>query len=131
MKNEWDMLAYVRQQLAVGATLVEFRYVTPGLTGPGGRPGRVANDKGTEYEIGPDFLTGVIPAVRENYISYSIDNWSGVLGFGTELRPTPTSYFINGEEVPVINLTPNGPVQLISLDLRPADPPPPKPDEEE
>jgi len=131
MKNEWDILAHVQRKLAAGATLVEFHYVTERLFGPDGRPGRVRDDDGTEYEISTDFLTGVIPAARDNHISFSIDNWNRVLAFGTKLRPVPSSYLINGEEVPVIDLTPYGPAQLIDLRIKPSEPPlPPLPDED-
>jgi hypothetical protein len=133
MKNEWDILAHVQRKLAAGATLVEFRYATPSLGGAHGHPGRMMDEEGTEYELGPDFITAVLPAVRENYISYSIDNWDRILSFGTQLPPAPTSRFVNGEEVPIIDLTPYGPARLTGLHITPSDPPlpPSETDEEE
>lgn len=123
----------MQRKLAAGATLVEFRYVTQSLVGADGRPGRVMDEEGTEYELGPDFITAVLPAVRENYISYSIDNWDRILAFGTQLRPAPTSRFVNVEEVPIIDLTSYGPAQLIDLRITPSEPPlpPSETDEEE
>jgi hypothetical protein len=127
MKNEWDILALVQRRLAAGQRLVEFPYVTRWLVEPGGSPGRVRDEDGTEYEVGPDFLSGVVPALRAGHISYGIDNWQRVLSFGPGLRPLPTSYVVNGQEIPVVNLTPDGPVRLVELLITSSEPAPENP----
>ncbi|PJJ54532.1 hypothetical protein [Hymenobacter chitinivorans] len=115
MKNEWDMLALVQRELAAGRALIEFSYVTRGLVEPDGRPGRVRDEAGREYEVGPDFLPGVVPALRAACISFGFDNWERVLRFGPGLGQTPDSYSVNGRQVSVRNLTPEGPAQLVEL----------------
>ncbi|UOQ53471.1 hypothetical protein [Hymenobacter cellulosivorans] len=115
MKNEWDMLATVQRELAVGQSVVEFTYVTRGLVEPNGSPGRVRDESGLEYEVGPDFLTGVVPALRAARISFALDNWTRMLSFGPGLGPTPDSYMVGEKRIPVWNLTPEGPAQLVKL----------------
>ncbi|UOQ72618.1 hypothetical protein [Hymenobacter cellulosilyticus] len=115
MKNEWDLLALVEQALGAGQQLIEFPYVTQWLVEPDGSPGRVRDALGREYEIGPDFLSGVVPALRAARISFGFDNWVRVLSFGPGLPPTPRRYQASGKEVAVWDLTPDGPAQLVAL----------------
>lgn len=115
MKNEWDMLATVQQKVAAGQSVVEFPYVTRWLVEPDGSPGRVRDETGLEYEVGPDFLTGVVPALRAARISFALDNWRRLLSFGPGLQPTPDSYTVGERQILVLNLTPEGPAQLVEL----------------
>lgn len=131
MKNEWDMLALVQRRLAACQSCVVFPYVTQWLTEPDGRSGRVRDDTGQQYEIGPDFLAGVVPALHVQRISFSIDNGDRVLRFGPKLPPPPKSYWVNGQELPVLDLTSYGPFRLAGLDFTPSPPRRPADDETE
>lgn len=117
MKNEWDLLALVQRQVAAGHTLLEFPYVTRGLVRRNGSPGRVRDAGGTEYEVGADFLPGVVPALRAHRISFTIDNGARVLSFGTKLRPQAPTHRRHGQETPIIDLTATGTFQLIDFRL--------------
>ncbi|MCB2376327.1 hypothetical protein LGH70_01950 [Hymenobacter sp. BT635] len=115
MKNEWDMLALVEQRLAAGQQLITFSYGTRWLVEPDGSPGRVHDEEGVEYEIGADFLPGVVPVLRAHAISFALDNWHRTLRFGPGLPASPGRYVVQGQAIPVVDLTPGGPAVLVAL----------------
>ncbi len=99
MKNEWDMFAVVRAQLAAGAQVVTI-YLTSAstkLSPDQTEPVQALDEEGQEYELGPDFMKALYSCIRERGISWKVHHGSKTLAFGPGLNERPPQVVMPGE----------------------------------